>query len=115
LSAFDELHAEVAGTLALADFINGNDAGMIQPGGGFSFQTEAFHMRLRGPLAKTDDFQCDRSMETLLPRTVNHALTAPAEFLQQFIVAEIHQHVGRMTGIIDHGDVFVCERTEACL
>ncbi len=88
---------------------------MIQAGGGFSFQTEAFHMRFRGPLAKTDDFQCDRSVETLLPRTVNDALTAPADFLQQFIVAEIDQHVGRMTGIIDHGYNFVCERAEACL
>src|SRR2546430_13451582 len=54
LAAFDQAHAEVASTIALADFINWNDAGMVQPGGRFRFATESFHVRLRGPMAESD-------------------------------------------------------------
>ena len=56
LSAVDEFHAEVAGTLAFADFVNGNDARMIQVGGRFGFPTKPLQMRLRGPLPKANDF-----------------------------------------------------------
>src|SRR5262249_53148381 len=56
LSAVDELHAEVAGTLALAHFVNGNDAWMIQVRGRFGFPAKALQMRLRGPLPKANDF-----------------------------------------------------------
>ena len=55
LTAFDEFHAEVAGTLALADFVDGDDARMIQPRGSFRFQTKTLHVRFARPLAKTDD------------------------------------------------------------
>ena len=41
LSAVDEFHAEVAGTLAFAHFVNRNDAWMIQVGGGFGFPAKA--------------------------------------------------------------------------
>jgi hypothetical protein len=41
LSAVDELHAEVAGTLAFAHVVNGNDAWMIQVRGRFGFPTKA--------------------------------------------------------------------------
>ena len=56
LSAVDELHAEVTRTLALAHFVNGNDAWMIQVGGRFGFPTKPLQMRLRGPLPKANDF-----------------------------------------------------------
>src|SRR6266536_5466174 len=56
LSAVDELHAEVAGLLAFAHFVNGNDALMIQAGGRLGFQTETLHVRFRGPLAEPNDF-----------------------------------------------------------
>jgi hypothetical protein len=56
LSAVDEIHAEVARTLAFAHFVNGNDAWMIQVGCRLGFPTKALQMRLRGPLAKADDF-----------------------------------------------------------
>ena len=56
LAAFDELHAEVARAIALADFVNRNDAGMIQTGGGFGFAAKALQMRFGGPMSKANDF-----------------------------------------------------------
>src|SRR4029077_8203686 len=44
LSAFDEFHAEVARTIALADFVDWNDTGMLQPGCRFGLQTETFEV-----------------------------------------------------------------------
>ena len=56
LAAFDELHAEVARAIALADFVDGNDAWMIEAGGGFGFAAKALQVRFGGPLTKADDF-----------------------------------------------------------
>ena len=56
LSAVDELHAEVARTLAFAHFVNGNDAWMIEVRGRFGFPAKPFHVRRRGPWAKANDF-----------------------------------------------------------
>src|SRR6266536_65494 len=49
-SAIDELHAEVAGTLALAHFVNGNDARMVQAGGRLGFLMETPQVGFGGPL-----------------------------------------------------------------
>ena len=56
LAAFHELHAEVTGAIALADFVNRNNAWMFEAGGRFRFQPEALDVRFRGPLAKSNDF-----------------------------------------------------------
>jgi hypothetical protein len=55
LSAFDELHAEVALAIALADFVDWNDAWMIEASSRFGFQPEAPKVRFGGPLTKADD------------------------------------------------------------
>ena len=46
LTAFDELHAEVALAIALSYFVNGNNARMIEAGRGFCFKPEALEVRL---------------------------------------------------------------------
>jgi hypothetical protein len=56
LSAFDELHAEVAGAITLAHFVDGNDTGMLQASRCFRFEAKALHVGLARPLTKTDDF-----------------------------------------------------------
>jgi hypothetical protein len=56
LAAFDQSHAEVTSALALTNFVNWNDARMIEAGGSFRFQAKALEVRLRGPLAKANDF-----------------------------------------------------------
>ena len=57
LTAFDKLHAEVACAVALAHFVDRDNARMIETGGGFCFQTKALEVRFGGPLAETNDFQ----------------------------------------------------------
>ena len=40
LTALDEIHAEVAETLALSDFMNRNDKWVVEVGGGFRFPSK---------------------------------------------------------------------------
>ena len=52
LASFDELHAEITGAIALAHFIDGNDARVIETGSGFGFAAKALQVRLARPLTK---------------------------------------------------------------
>ena len=56
LAAFDEFHAEVAGAIALAHLVDGNDARMIETGGSFGFPAKTFQVRFARPLTKANDF-----------------------------------------------------------
>ena len=56
LAAFDELHAEVAGAVTLAHFVDGNDARVIKTCGGCRFPTKALHVRSAGPLTNPKNF-----------------------------------------------------------
>src|SRR6266480_5322245 len=89
LSAFYEVHAEVAGTIAFADFVDGNNTRMVQMSGGLRFPSKALEMRVSGPMAQADHFKRHRAVKAFLPRAINHALTATADFFQQFVVTEI--------------------------
>src|SRR4030095_7353893 len=89
LTAFDEFHAEIAGAVAFAYFVDGNNARMIETGSGFRLATESLKVRFRGPMAQADHFECDGAVETLLSRSKHHALTTATDFLQQFVVADL--------------------------
>src|SRR5262249_8673400 len=54
LHAFDKLHAEIARAIALADFVNRNDTGMLQMRCGFGFKTKALQMCFARPLTKAN-------------------------------------------------------------
>ena len=82
LAALDQLHAEVTGTIALTDFVNWDDAGMLQTGGGFSFETKTLQVRFRGPLAQADHFECDGAVEAFLSRAINYPLATATDVLQ---------------------------------
>ena len=56
LAALDELHAEVARAVALADFVNRNNARMIETGGSFRFLPKTLHVRFARPLTKANHF-----------------------------------------------------------
>jgi hypothetical protein len=58
LAAFDKFHAEVTGTIALTDFVDWNNAGMLEAGRGLCFAAEALQMRFRGPVTEADNFEC---------------------------------------------------------
>src|SRR5262249_48154841 len=94
LAALDKFHAEVAGTITLAHFVDGNDACVIKTGSSCRFAAKTLQMRSACPLARADDFQSDCAIETLLSRQVNYPLVATADFVQQFVVAEFPQQAG---------------------
>jgi hypothetical protein len=54
LTSLNKLHAEVTGAIALADFIDGNDAWMIEAGGSFRFPAKALQVCCARPLTKAD-------------------------------------------------------------
>src|SRR5262249_47215365 len=95
LAALDELHAEVTLTVALADLVNGNNPWMFEAGSSFCLAAKALHMRFGGPRAQPDDFKRDSAIETFLASAINYALTAPTNFLQQFVVAKVCQQFSR--------------------
>ena len=49
LATFDQVHAEVATTIALTDFVNRNNEWVVQARSCLSFETEAFQMCFGGP------------------------------------------------------------------
>src|SRR5262250_1936894 len=77
LAALDELHAEVALTIALAYFVDRNDAWMIEACSGFRFQAKTLKVCWCCPLTEADNFQCNSTVETLLPGTKNDSLSTP--------------------------------------
>src|SRR5262249_2471730 len=95
LPALDEIHAEVAATIALPDFMNGNDEWMIEAGSGFRFSPKALQMRLSSPRSQANYFERDNAIEAFLPRSINYALTTTTDFFQQFVVAKVCQHFNR--------------------
>src|SRR5262245_42320704 len=56
LPAFNEFHAEITRAIALAYFVNGNDARVIETRGGFCFPAKTFYVRFAGPVTKVNDF-----------------------------------------------------------
>ena len=93
LAALNKLHAEVTGAIALADFVDGNDTGMIQAGGGFRFPAKALQMRVGSPMAQADHLESNSAVETFLPRAIDYALAATTDFFQQFVIAKIAERL----------------------
>src|SRR5205807_8091971 len=56
LAALDEFHAEVARAITLADFVDGNDARMIETGRSLRFTAKTFQVRFASPLTKANYF-----------------------------------------------------------
>ena len=92
LTALDELHTEVALTVALADFVNGNDAWMFQARRRFRLTPKALQMRFSGPRTKADHLQRNDAIETFLMGPINYALTTPPNFLQQLVIAKLTEN-----------------------
>src|SRR5262249_23076438 len=82
LSAFDELHAEVALAIPLTYLINGHDAWMIESRRSFRLQAKSPEVGFSGPLAKANDFQSNYTVEALLSCTKHDSLSAAPNFFQ---------------------------------
>src|SRR5438034_10353580 len=66
---------------------------MLEAGSGFRFATETLQMRFCSPVAQADHLQCHCAVKAFLARAVNYALTAPTDFLQQFVIAKVGEHL----------------------
>src|SRR5215471_21390066 len=64
---------------------------MLEMGGGFCFPAKTFQIRFGGPRAEANHLQRDGPVETFLMGAINNALTATADFLQQFVIAKVSQ------------------------
>ena len=82
LAALNESHAEVAGAVALSDFVNRDDARMVQAGRGFCFEPKALHMCFCCPVSETNHFERHNPVQTFLPCPINHALATASDFLE---------------------------------
>src|SRR4029077_141563 len=92
LAAFNKLHAEITLAITLAYLIDGNDSWVLEAGGSFGLAAESFQVRFGGPRAQSKQFERDRTVQTFLMSAIHHALAAPANFFQQFIITEVSEH-----------------------
>src|ERR1043166_86433 len=92
LAAFDELHAEVARPVTLADFVNRHDLRMFQTRCCFRFLTKPSQVRGAGKVTEPNYFQRDRAIQTFLPRSIYDALSAAANFFDQMVITELPQN-----------------------
>src|SRR5262249_32263344 len=81
LAAIDEFHAEIAGAVAFADFVDGNNAGMIKAGSGFRFPAKTLQMRIGSPMPEANYFESYYAVETFLPRAIDHTLASPTDYV----------------------------------
>jgi hypothetical protein len=81
LSPLYQVHAEVAVTTLLADFMNRNDERMVETGGRFGLETEALQVCLGCPATNAKDFECNSSVKTFLSRPIDYTLAAAANLL----------------------------------
>src|SRR6476660_7241922 len=88
LAAFDEFHAEVTRPVALTHVVNRNNGWMLETCSGFRFSAKAFHVSFAGPLTKANDLQRDDTIKTFLTGAKYYALSAAANLLKQFVIAE---------------------------
>ncbi|HEY4273635.1 MAG TPA: hypothetical protein VGM65_16665 [Candidatus Udaeobacter sp.] len=98
--AVNELHAEVARAIALTNFVDRNDTGMLQPGGSLCFKAKALQVGFARPLTKANYFQGNSTVETLLSRAKYHALTASPDFFQQFVIAQFSEQLRGARGFL---------------
>src|SRR5262245_58075344 len=90
--SFDKPHAEVACTIAFADFVDGDDSRMIELGRRFRFPAQALQMRASCPLTNANDLYGDCAVETFLPCTEYYALASATDFFQQLVIPKLFGH-----------------------
>ncbi len=85
----DQLHAEVALTFVLADFIHGDDAGVVEKRDGLGLVLKPTQLGVVGQEPGLHHLEGDRPVEADLPGPVDHAHAAPPQLFLQQVVAEI--------------------------
>ena len=100
LAALFQLHAEVARSVAFADFVNRDDSGMLQSRDRFRLATKPLQVRLTCAMPKPNDFKRDPPVEAFLTRAINNALAAAPDFLKQFVIAKLRHDCFRPVRLV---------------
>jgi hypothetical protein len=87
-AAFDQLHRVVRLPRFGADFVDGNDVSVIEPGGVLGFGAKALEVGGRGQFAGANHLQRDGAIEADLTRPIDDAHPTAGDFVEQFVVAE---------------------------
>ena len=73
---------------ALADFVDRQNVGMIETGGGFGFAAEARQRLARIGVMAEDAFERDDATGMALPGAINYPHATACDLIQNLIVAE---------------------------
>ena len=74
--------------LAEADFVDGDDVGMLQRSRGHGLGAEALHRLRRRVRPEQQQLEGDDPIQALLAGLIDHAHAAVPDLLQQFVVSE---------------------------
>ncbi len=89
VAPLDELHAEIALVVVLADLVNRHDAGVVQQRDGLGFILEPAQLGVVGQESGLDHLEGDGPIEADLPGLVDDAHAAAAQLFQDLVVAEV--------------------------
>ena len=91
----DQFHAEIVAALAFANFVDGDDVRMIEPGSRLGFDAKAADGVGGGQSLGQDHFQGDNAIEAALPGPVDDSHAAASDLVQEFVIAKGgRSHVG---------------------
>ena len=85
---FDEVHREIMLAVMHADFVNGHDVRVLQARRGGRLNPKAFDIVRVRCGAEWQELDCHGAVQADLAGFVDHPHAAPADLLQQFVVAE---------------------------
>ena len=89
VAPLDELHAEIALAVVLADFVNRDDAGVVEQRDGLGLVLEPAQVGVVGQHAGLDHLEGDGSVEADLPGLVDDAHAAAAQLFLNLVIAEV--------------------------
>ena len=72
----------------MAEVVDRDDAGMVEPSGGSGFRLKPLHADFRLDVGGKDQLDRDKSVQFDVPRLPNHAHAAAAELFDQLIPIE---------------------------
>ena len=84
--------------LVFADLVNGDDIRMVQVGRRFGFGAETGDLILVREITGAHELEGNEAVETDLAGAIDDAHAAPADFLQQFVVADVANAFRRPSG-----------------
>jgi len=89
--AFDVIHHQVMLVQVNADFVNGNDARVLEAAGGSRFDTKTLDRLRAGQRTEQEKLHRDDAVQADLPGSIDNAHSAATDFLHKFVVGEAAQ------------------------